>query len=189
MRRESAMRIARVLLSLGTAACGMLLPAAVASAAVPYPPGRELISVSASVVAAGDSVTLSGTHGPHDNVTIDVTTNANALRHGSGTIFPVAYVLPQRPVKVVQADENGHWSTTHTLTEVGLATITATGDRSGITRSITIRVLPKGTALPVTGTNGGLRGWALIGAALAVSGVVFVVLARSRHRRPVRMRK
>ena len=69
------------------------------------------------------------------------------------------------------------------LDEVGLAVITATGLTSGVTNSITVRILPAGARLPVTGQSGTALRVALIGSAIAAAGVVLLVLVRSRRRR------
>ena len=65
----------------------------------------------------------------------------------------------------------------------GLATITAVGDPSGRTASTTVRVLPVGKGLPVTGTSTNYAGLALAGSAVAAIGVLLMVLARSRRQR------
>jgi hypothetical protein len=100
---------------------------------------------------------------------------------GSGSPSPPDYV--QLRQQTVRADGTGAFSTSVTLTQVGVATITATGAPSGLSASASVRVLAAGAAMPVTGDSTFLS-LALIGSALIATGVIIAVLARSRRRRP-----
>jgi LPXTG-motif cell wall-anchored protein len=131
-------------------------------------------------VTVGGSVTVTGTgFEPNESVNITVTYRAAALGH----IGRAAHAsLPMARAAVITADATGSFTTDVTLTQVGTAVITATGLTSGASASATVTVLPAGAALPITGDNGRTLLILLIGSAVLASGLVLVVLTRSRRR-------
>jgi hypothetical protein len=183
------MRNVRLLLALAAAACGSLIPAA-AAAAEPYPVISPNLTASATTVTVGDTVTVFGTgFSPNETVDHDLSVTATAAGANRGAMVPVAFAVPGlAPAQSVASDENGNYSTRFTLNHVGIAVITGTGRDSGASDSVSIVVLPEGGALPVTGNDGTYLGAAMIGSAVAAAGVILVVLARSRRRRPIKTR-
>lgn len=176
------MRVVRTIVPLLLAALAVGLPATAASADE-YPPPPPALSATPGTVIAGSTVTVTGINfGPNDLVTLTVSTNTNAAPAPADAVYvPVAYSAAAQVT--VQADANGSFTTFLTLHTPGLATITAVGDPSGRTASTTVRVLPVGKGLPVTGTSTNYAGLALAGSAVAAIGVLLMVLARSRRQR------
>jgi len=138
-------------------------------------------AVVAELQSRGVAVRSGTNFGSGDVVTIEVTYQV-AMRR-LGLAVPADYV--QRRQQTVVADANGAFTTNVTLTQVGLATVTATGAPSGLTASATVRVLAAGAAMPVTGDDANYLGLALIGSAVVAAGVIIAVIARSRRRRPI----
>jgi hypothetical protein len=180
------MRVARSVLRLFVlsmlATAGVAGPAA-AFAAEPYPVVAPTLTVSAGTTAVGDSITLNGTgFGPTETVDIGVTTQPTAI----GQLGRSARGAYSRVAQTATTNSEGAFSTTITFTQAGTAIITATGLTSGLSASTSVLVLPAGSALPVTGSDGSYLWLLLIGSGLAAAGVVVTVLARSR-RRPVKI--
>jgi hypothetical protein len=129
-----------------------------AMAAPPYVSGPVTGSVSANSVVEGGTVTFSGTGFlPGEDILISVSTipAAPGLRSGS-------YALAAAPAANAIADANGAFSASLTLTQAGVATVTAVGAQSGVTTSATVTVA--GTA-NVLATSGGAGNAASGGAA------------------------
>jgi hypothetical protein len=139
-----------------------LLASAPAIAQEPYPPAEPLLSVSAGTVVAGGSVVVEGTgFGPGEDVLITVATNALAapqLQQSDTAepiaIVPVARAVSASPEQTVTADGEGGFTATVTLYKPGQATITATGQESGVSASVTVTVLARADGLPETGSAG-----------------------------------
>lgn len=176
------MRVVRTLVPLILAALAVGLPAT-AAVADEYPPPPPALVATPGAVIAGSTTTVTGTgFGPNDLVTLTITYQVNAAPAPDGAAYvPVGYSAAAR--QQVQADANGSFTTVVRLTTPGLAIITATGSPSGRTASTTVRVLPVGGALPVTGSSTNYAGLALAGSAVAAAGALLVVLARSRRQR------
>lgn len=175
-----AQRVVALVLSVGG---GLLVPAAAASAD-PYPIISPLLSVSAGTVVVGSDVTVTGTgYGPDENVNVTTVVQTTAIGR-LGEAAGVHQAAARRATAVT--DGAGSFSITLRLDEVGLVIITGTGLTSGASASATVRVVPEGGVLPVTGDDGRNLWLFLIGAAVVASGVVLVVLTRSR--RPSRPR-
>jgi hypothetical protein len=150
----------RLLLTGIAVTVGVALSAPGAALAEPYPLGAPDLAVSAATVSAGGSVELTGQgYGAEETVNIDVV-YAAALGGPSSGLAHAAFALA--PVASTQTDAEGNWSTTITLTQAGVATITATGAESGVSQTQTVRVLGElpledsedsedGGGLPITG--------------------------------------
>jgi LPXTG-motif cell wall-anchored protein len=175
------MRVVRTLVPLILAALAVGLPAAPAAAAEEYPPPPPALTANPGTIFVGNTTTVTGVnYGPNDLVTLTITYQTNAAPAPAGAEYvPVSYVARQQ----VQADANGSFTTIVRLTTPGLAIITGTGSPSGRTASTSVRVLPLGSSLPVTGSSTNYAGIALAGSAVAAAGVLLMVLARSRRQR------
>lgn len=179
------MRIVRRLLTLAVAASGLLVSgASLAAAAEPYPVPPPAVAVNTPTIVVGDSVIVTGSNfGPGETVDVVPSFQGAALgqfgRSAHGGLVAAA-------MATTVADGAGNFSITLQLDQVGRYIITATGLTTGRVGSVTVRVLPLGSALPVTGNDGSYLGILLAGSAVAAAGVVIVVLARSR-RRPTKL--
>jgi hypothetical protein len=192
------MRAYQYVLSLAGVAVSVLFAAPMARAE-DYPPAPPAISVNTGTVAAGHDVVVTGSgYTAGENVDIDVTYSPTAIGVGpraQGGIVQVAYVVPERVlpeavVKTVVANSSGAFSTTVHLTQPGTATITATGQESSVTQSVTVTVtaaLPIVGGLPVTGDSRRvLIGEVVAGVGAVLVGTMLVWLAV--RRRGVRVR-
>ncbi|HWH00668.1 MAG TPA: hypothetical protein VNV66_15415 [Pilimelia sp.] len=165
------MRPFRFIVPLLAAAAATLMAPAAASAE-PYPAPPPAATVSVSTTAVGGSVVFTATGFiVGEDVDIDVTyeaTDSGAAYTGRGAVVlaraaaahdVLALPVPRAVVKTVQADDSGTVSTALSLTRVGTAVITATGQQSGVSVSATVKVLasgagdtlPGGDSLPTTG--------------------------------------
>ena len=154
-------------------------PMTAASAVPPYPVDETGgLTVSATVVTIGSPITVSG-EGYAANAAVTVTTSTAPqgfapLTGGLGSFRPaIAGVQRQAAAAaaaaVVNADGSGAFSTSVTLGELGLATITASGrNPSGGTRTLiaTIQVVAVGGV----GGGGGGAGGGVGGGASGVGG-------------------
>jgi len=185
------MRISRFLLPLA-AVTGVALLSLAPASAEEYPPEEPTLSLSAGTVVVGNSVTLTGSgFDPGEEVAIDVSYGpATALRFtpdGADQAEPIATALVARSVPALAAlsvttDADGDFSATVTLTETGRATITVTGQTSGMSGSVVVTVVADADALPTTGSSSGGLIWtgvALIGGGSLLLGTLLV----RRHRR------
>jgi hypothetical protein len=131
----------------------LALSPAVALAASPSPSTYQAVNpsltVSSASVAAGGSVTVSGTgFDPNETVNISVAYGPSPKAAGSdnesGRGFSVQTVSFVRAIVAAHAaaDGNGAFSQSLTLTNAGTATITATGAESGRTSSSAVNVMP-----------------------------------------------
>jgi hypothetical protein len=189
------MRLSRII----SAAVGVLalvaIPAAAAQAQEPYPPVAPSLTANPTTVTVGDPVTLSGRgFGLSETVDLSVSTRPLAAGAGhatnpngsTGTRFvTVAYRMPGAPKantvpRQVRADGNGEFSVVVRFHDPGVVTITATGETSGRSASVEIRVLPSG-GLPVTGSD--LNRTATIGGSLLATGTALVLGAFLWRRR------
>ena len=177
------MRTVRFLVPLAVAALGLLALPSVATAD-PYPLGSPQLVADPSTITVGSTVHVSGSgFGAVENVNVDHVFT-NAVGPAAGTLVPVAYTgVSRRAQVVVTTDANGNFEVDLALDQVGLAVITATGLTSGVSASVTVRILAAGARLPVTGQSGTALRIGLIGSAVAAAGVVLLVLVRSRRRR------
>ena len=177
------MRTVRFLVPLAVATLGLLVLPSVANA-VPYPVGSPQLTIENATpsVNTSDNPGRGSGFAAGETVSITVVTST-AIRRPGETMVPVAYTAPDRRAAVtVIADANGDFTVALTFTQVGLAVVTASGPVSA-SASITVRVLPAGAALPVTGQSGTVLGIALVGSVIAAGGAVLLVLFRSRRRR------
>jgi hypothetical protein len=170
-------RIAGLFVALAAAA-GMAPGAAHAG---PYPVEPPPASVSDGTVSNGGTVTFSGTGFlPFEKISITVnysgSNSAAALRLHAGDDFPLAFrraaavaELPRRVTLSATADAAGSFSLTVRLSEVGNATLVATGLTSGHTVTANVEVVApsddettpdtdddnnnNNTALPTTGPS------------------------------------
>jgi hypothetical protein len=174
------------------------LAPAVASAATPSPSYQSVnpsLTVSAATAVPGKGITVSGTGYAGDEI-VDITVaygpspTALGAHAGGATVTTAAFVTraagssPAALLAQPQANAAGAFSSPVTLTQVGMATITATGVTSGRTLSSTVIVLaaavptkPNSGTLPFTGANIAIL--AAIGVALALVGTVL----RTRRKR------
>jgi len=176
------------LLLVGTALTATaILAAPTTASAEPYPAGSPDITVPTATVSEGGDLTVTGTgFGANEEVALDVV-YAEALGSG-GTMFTVAYVR-RAPVTTVTANAQGAWSASITLTQAGTATITATGQTTGVVQTTSVRVLgglPQSDEgdddeLPITGP--GLTAAFAIGTLAVVTGAVLLWLPIAVRRR------
>src|SRR5688572_3299021 len=131
------------------------------AAAEPYPAGAVQLTASATTVAPGGAVELNGTgYGATEDVDIDVV-YAGALGR-LGRSAPLAAARFDI-VATVGTNAEGDWSTSITLSQAGVATITATGQESGVSQTLTVTVDADlaltdeegdgGGDLPITGSS------------------------------------
>ena len=192
---------ARFLLPLAAGAA--LLAALPTSAQGQYPPTEPVLTVSPATIVAGDSVVVTGSgHAPGEIINHVVSTTPIAAprfeQDGAEQSEPIvlrpvakgtcAYgtctLAASQPDEIVTADGEGAHSTTITLTEVGQATITATGQESGRSASAVVTVLAPGADLPETGSP--LWRLVQVGAAAAGVGVLLLLGSLGWRRRRAR---
>jgi hypothetical protein len=159
------------------------------AAAEPYPAGAVQMTVSAGAVAPGGAVEVSGTgYGASEDVEIDVV-YAEAMGRlgrsapGAAARFDV--------VATVGTDANGDWSTSITLTQAGVATITSTGLESGASDTLTVTVDADlaltddegddGGDLPITGSS--LTTAVVLGVVAVIGGALLLWLPIAARRR------
>jgi hypothetical protein len=177
------MRTIRFLVPLALAAMSLLFLPSVATAE-PYPPDAPRLTALRPTIIVDESDTFFGTtFAKSATIQIDVVI-ISADRRADAVMVPVAYEVPDRaaePVTTINTDANGSFTLDWTFHRSGSAVVTGTGPNGSA--SVTITVLPLGASLPVTGENGSALQIALIGSAVAATGVVMVVMVRSRRRR------
>lgn len=166
------MRFHRSLLLLLLAAAASLFLGAQPAAAEEYPASPPVLTTPTGSVGEGGTVTITGSgYIAGEAVTIYVA-------YGSG---------PAQAVATVTADSNGNISATVTLTQQGTATISAVGNVSNVSASVSVTVLAEGdggSSLPVTGRDGSELFWQVGGGVTAVLlGAGLVLLANTRRRR------
>jgi len=176
------MRLTRLLVPIAIAAVATVLTPAAANAQ-DYPPTGPTVTVSDSTVVVGDTVEVEGTgFAPGETISITVEYGPIAMGVPRGAR---SFVPPTRKddASSVRADKDGDFRTKVTLTQVGRAVITATGETSKRSGSASVLVLSSRSELPTTGTDGGsyLR-VAVAGAAALVAGLALVAVARRRRR-------
>ena len=144
-------------------------PVSAASAAPPYPPETGGLTVSATVVTVGSTITVSG-DGFAPNSPVNVSTAmANQGFAGSSPFgesglggFRSSNEAVQRlaaAAAVVLADAGGSFSAQVTLNEVGTVVITATGlSPSGATRTLSATVEVVGAGGAGAGADDGTGG-------------------------------
>jgi hypothetical protein len=179
------------LLLAGTALItGALFATTTAANAEPYPIGDPGLTSSTALVSSGGDVVLTGTgYGPNDDVSLDAV-YVSALGH-FGRAVPGQ--VRRFPVGSATANAEGEWSTTITLSQTGVVTVTATGSPSGVSLTTTVRVVAD---LPLEDGDGGDEGLPItgprltltlaLGAATIVVGVILLwvpiaVRRRGRH--------
>ncbi|GIF03794.1 hypothetical protein [Actinoplanes siamensis] len=172
----------------------IVISAPVAHAA-PYPAEPPAAAVSSGIVEPGGSVTFSGGGFlPRERITITVSYGASdneaAYRPAAGAgggFVPVARQLSLH----TNADDNGDFRISVPLAEAGTATLTATGQTSGVTATSTVEVTqeasapaePPGQALPTTGPAGHSALITMAGGLGAVAvGALLIWVARARRR-------
>ncbi|MEU4423060.1 hypothetical protein AB0F81_20745 [Actinoplanes sp. NPDC024001] len=143
----------------------MVLAAPVAAHAEPYPVEPPDSGVSDGTVQPGGTVTFSGEGFlPFERISIEVGydgSDNNAAffgereRRSDGLVLAAA-ALPQRVTITTTADENGRFSVEVPLTEVGNATLVATGLTSGVTVTTVVEVVGDGDS--GDGDDGGSGG-------------------------------
>jgi hypothetical protein len=159
------------------------------AAAEPYPAGAVQLTTSAATVPPGGAVELNGTgYGDTEDVDIDVVYAEALGRLGrsaprAGALFDI--------VATVGTNADGDWSTSITLTQTGVATITATGQESGVSDTVTVTVagdLPLsddegdgGDGLPITGSS--LTTAIVVGAVAVIAGALLLWLPIAARRR------
>lgn len=162
----------RIILAAAVAAAAALLAAAPASAKQEYPPVDPDLTANPTTVVAGGTTVVTGTGFlPDEDVVITVATTPLAApqigvdesTQETVAMVPAARtapigrtaVFPPTTTLTVTADDEGGFTVTILLKIPGVATITATGEESGESASVTVTVLPKPfkKGLPETGTN------------------------------------
>jgi hypothetical protein len=204
-------RASRLLGLLAAVATAVLIAPAPALAE-PYPAEPPASSISEAEVADGGTVTFRG-EGFLPGETIAITINYGgsdshaAARATAGRFVPAAMPLRRQADLTVTASSAGTFSVTLKLTEVGSATLVATGLTSGVTVTQTVEVVAPsehddgasgggggddedtttagggGNNLPTTGSSGRvlfISLYAGLGAVLV--GAALLWLTRSRRR-------
>jgi hypothetical protein len=181
-------------LLVGTVAIAALAVAAPAQAE-PYPIGEPAIEVPAGTTVTEGSFQFVGhSFGPNDVVTITISYRGTGMGRLKGARVAPATVaesanaalpvsLPNRAPVVVNADANGDFVATITFTQTGLATITASGEPSGVVQSVTVNVVAD-TGLPLTGDDGSTVTTAVVvGTAAVIAGALLLWLSIAVRRR------
>lgn len=159
-------------------ALGAMVAAPMTAAAAPgdYPPTAPDLTVSATTVVAGGSVTIAGeNYTPGETINITVSTNPNGLHYSVGAFVKAAD-------QTTTANAEGSFSATVTLAQVGLTTITAAGASSGKTTSVTVRVTGEVTVSMAPANQGGGGGLSYTGVNRtglilgAVSGALAIII-------------
>lgn len=146
------MRLSRLLLPIVGALIAVAAPSV--AKAQPYPPTGPTVTVSDTTVVVNETVLLTGTgFGANETVTITVEYQAIGMGVPRGSR---SFVVPTRQVAEVSArtNDDGEFKKKLTLTTVGRAIITATGDETGRSGSVSVLVLSSRHELPTTGTDG-----------------------------------
>jgi len=122
----------------------LITPAA--AQAEPYPAEPPAASISDGEVGDGGTVTFTGEGFlPGETISITISYGASdstaAAGATAGRFVPAALPLQRRADLTVTATQAGTFSVTLKLTEVGVATLTATGLTSGVTVTQTVRVV------------------------------------------------
>jgi hypothetical protein len=162
---------------------------ALADTSSPSPSGyaatNPSLSVSAAVVVAGKGIVVSG-NGFAGGETVAITATygstpkALGSTHGGATVTTAAFsirpaVTAPTALAYANADASGAFSQRVTLTQVGTATITATGGTSGITRSSIVTVRPVAAIAPTSKSGGMPFSWTSV-VVFAVVGIVILSL-------------
>lgn len=189
------MRAYRMLgLLIATAMALILAPAA--ARAEPYPAQPPASTVSEGVVNDDDSVVFSGKGFlPFEKISVTVSyggSDSNAALQDSPGGFVLAALPERRRAAItVTATAQGTFSIRLKLSQLGDATLVATGLTSGVTVQENVTVVdttggedhPAGGALPLTGSDGRVLAYTLyggLGAVLIGAGAIW--LARTRRR-------
>ena len=176
---------------------------ALADTSTPSPSGyaatNPSLSLSAAVTVAGKGIVVSGT-GFSGGETVDITatygSTPKALGSTRGGITATTAAFSIRPATTAptalayaNADASGAFSQSVTLTQVGTATITATGATSGISRSSVVTVRAAAVVAAAASKSGAMPfGWtsavifAVIG--IVILSLVGTVFARRRQLTP-----
>jgi hypothetical protein len=175
------MRSVRRLLTLAVAISGLLVSgASLAAAAEPYPVPPPVVTVDRATIIVGENVVVTGRNfGPGEIV--DAIPNFQGAAMGQLGRSARGGLLVGKAASVT-ADGNGSFSVTIRLDQVGRYVITSTGRVTARAGSVTVRVLPEGSELPVTGNNGSYLGIVLVGSAVLIAGASLMVFARMRRR-------
>jgi hypothetical protein len=175
------MRTVRRLLTLAIAVSGLLVSGASLAAAETYPIPQPTLTVDQATVIVGTTVTLTGANfGPGEDV--DIVQNLQGA--ASGQLGRSAHMAAAAdPVATPHTDTTGGFTVRIKLTVEGRWLHSATGRVSGLTGSTVVRVLPVGSELPNTGTNGSnYLGIVLIGSGVLIAGITLLVFTRMRRR-------
>lgn len=193
-------------LLIATASALVITPAA--AYAEPYPAEPPAATISDGTVSDGGAVTFSGAGFlPGETISISISyggSDSTAAFDAEPARFVLAVAtLPRLAAMNVTASPEGTFSVQLTLTQVGTATLVATGLTSGVSVTQTVEVVAGsdgeegdsalgggsgdggGSTLPTTGTSGrrlaiGLYGG--LGAILVGAGMLW--FTRARRRRP-----
>jgi hypothetical protein len=197
-------------LLIATASALLIMPAA--AHAEPYPAEPPAATISDGTVSDGGAVTFSGAGFlPGETISISISYGGSdstaAFDAKPGRFVLAVATLPRLAAMNVTASEDGTFSVQLTLTQVGTATLVATGLTSGVSVTQTVEVVAGsdgdsalggdsrndsadtsaggGSTLPTTGPSG--RGLAIglyggLGTILVGAGVLW--FTRARRRRP-----
>jgi len=167
--------------------------------AVPYPAVPPVIVASTATVSDGGQVAFDGNgFAAGEPIVIDLVyvapqaAGARTDRHrATGGFVTVHFAPPRAVVKTINAETDGTFHTTVTLTTPGIATVTARGTMSGVTAVATVTVLAaaaadsgNGPTLARTGTDGRLYGWGIGSGLVAIllgAGLIGITVKRRRR--------
>lgn len=177
------MRISRLVAAV--AGTGLLLLGPSALAASPaYPPGAPQLSVSATSIVAGGSVTVTGTGFLPGSGASVTWTGSGAL--GAGGRVPGMVVGGFRMgTRALTADGSGVISTSVRLVSVGDHTITLAGtaaDGTPVSLSASVAVTAAGAGAPLPHTGAPLLMYTAVGLALVLLGGLVLAAVRKRRR-------
>jgi hypothetical protein len=191
-------------------ATAVLIAPATAFAEPPYPDEPPAASVSDGTVSDGGTVTFSGEGFiPGETIAIEISydgsdSTAGFSRAGAGGfVLAAAAILPRKAGLEVTASDAGSFSVEIPLTQVGTATLVATGLTSGVTVTSVVEVVAAddsdsgdsgddgndssanaGNALPTTGTSGRMMAFSVyggLGAVLLGAALIWFTSARRRR--------
>ena len=132
----------------------------------PYPAESPGMTASSATVSDGGALTFTG-HGfaAGELIEIDVVYSSAEAAAGpyrqptGGQVVTAALRLPEAVVKTLNADSNGDFATTVTLTEPGTATVTAHGMVSDVSVAAVVTVLAAVTPASGLATTGRDLSW------------------------------
>jgi LPXTG-motif cell wall-anchored protein len=178
------MRLIRWVVPIAALALSTTMIPATAATANPYPPAGPVITASDGAIVVGESVEITGTgFAPGETVNFGIEYQSLGMgggQPGEARMAPISHTLSRFARDSLVTDREGGFRHDLTLNQVGRATITYMGDRSGLSGSVSVLVVSARDQLPTTGTDGGTYLWIGLGALLVGSCLVALTVRRRR---------